>query len=492
MATQVLPPARSHFSPYPSSYDPTMFASVPCESSLPCESASLIYQAYGGPHGEGYHGYQPEQQGQHIYMVSPQAPGTEALMRRPPSLSPNVPMRVPPRRDRTPIRHHRPSVSRPRSHSRSELAMAYASEQGQTQPPTLAQPSMAVIPSQSAPTTPQLFGAQSSYAMPSAAESYTDPSSYFPSAGSPPTSLPDFNYQPDAQFQGYYQMGRSASQSVSAGVGMNPQDTTYLPPQGQQPPQGPQGLPSIGGGGPAYPPIQTPLESSPGDLEILSSRPKPQCWDHGCNGRQFSTFSNLLRHQREKSGSAMKSICPYCGTEFTRTTARNGHMYGASVKESLRKSHPKLRVHEVRVAKSDTHECQDRRFHELWLAFWQGVSRINLLNSTTVTLDISLHSIATIDGTPYEENYHQVLSIGKWPPAGEECFPISSLLLSAVTTLSCIHATFGMEARLPDWRDERFRRLMAVEYCLFRSKPLVAALVTLSRFRHGLHGNHYR
>ncbi|CAI6338412.1 unnamed protein product [Periconia digitata] len=59
---------------------------------------------------------------------------------------------------------------------------------------------------------------------------------------------------------------------------------------------------------------------------ILNSRPKPQCWEHGCNGRQFSTFSNLLRHQREKSGTATKSTCPRCGAEFTRTTARNGHM----------------------------------------------------------------------------------------------------------------------------------------------------------------------
>lgn len=59
---------------------------------------------------------------------------------------------------------------------------------------------------------------------------------------------------------------------------------------------------------------------------VLNSRPKPQCWEHGCNGRQFSTFSNLLRHQREKSGTASKSTCPRCGAEFTRTTARNGHM----------------------------------------------------------------------------------------------------------------------------------------------------------------------
>lgn len=61
-------------------------------------------------------------------------------------------------------------------------------------------------------------------------------------------------------------------------------------------------------------------------VKVVNSRPKPQCWDHGCNGRQFSTFSNLLRHQREKSGTAAKSYCPRCGAEFTRTTAMKGHM----------------------------------------------------------------------------------------------------------------------------------------------------------------------
>ncbi|KAI7577321.1 hypothetical protein KC316_g10350 [Hortaea werneckii] len=61
-------------------------------------------------------------------------------------------------------------------------------------------------------------------------------------------------------------------------------------------------------------------------IRVLNQRPKPQCWEHGCNGRQFSTFSNLLRHQREKSGTATKSYCPKCGAEFTRTTARNGHL----------------------------------------------------------------------------------------------------------------------------------------------------------------------
>lgn len=51
-----------------------------------------------------------------------------------------------------------------------------------------------------------------------------------------------------------------------------------------------------------------------------------QCHDHGCNGRQFSTHSNLLRHQREKSGTSSKSECPRCGAQFTRKTAMHGHI----------------------------------------------------------------------------------------------------------------------------------------------------------------------
>ncbi|ODM15103.1 hypothetical protein SI65_09599 [Aspergillus cristatus] len=61
-------------------------------------------------------------------------------------------------------------------------------------------------------------------------------------------------------------------------------------------------------------------------VRVISFRPKPQCWEHGCNGREFSTFSNLLRHQREKSGVVAKAECPVCGAAFTRTTARNIHL----------------------------------------------------------------------------------------------------------------------------------------------------------------------
>ncbi|KAL9630204.1 MAG: hypothetical protein Q9164_006537, partial [Protoblastenia rupestris] len=54
------------------------------------------------------------------------------------------------------------------------------------------------------------------------------------------------------------------------------------------------------------------------DPVILEPPTKPKCWDHDCNGRIFSTISNLLRHQREKSGITSKPTCPNCGAEFTR------------------------------------------------------------------------------------------------------------------------------------------------------------------------------
>lgn len=73
-------------------------------------------------------------------------------------------------------------------------------------------------------------------------------------------------------------------------------------------------------------------------LHVMSSRPRPQCWDHGCNGREFSTFSNLLRHQREKSGVVAKAECPVCGAVFTRTTARNIHVAQGKCKGAGRES----------------------------------------------------------------------------------------------------------------------------------------------------------
>jgi len=40
-----------------------------------------------------------------------------------------------------------------------------------------------------------------------------------------------------------------------------------------------------------------------------------QCWEHGCNGRQFSTFSNLLAISGEIR-TAAKATCPNCGARI--------------------------------------------------------------------------------------------------------------------------------------------------------------------------------
>jgi len=61
------------------------------------------------------------------------------------------------------------------------------------------------------------------------------------------------------------------------------------------------------------------------NLIPTSGNPNFVCWEHGCNGRQFSAFKNLRRHQREKGGMA-KPQCSRCGAEFTRPHARNYHV----------------------------------------------------------------------------------------------------------------------------------------------------------------------
>ncbi|EAU33743.1 conserved hypothetical protein [Aspergillus terreus NIH2624] len=101
-------------------------------------------------------------------------------------------------------------------------------------------------------------------------------------------------------------------------VSSNPSSLTVSPP-----PQ-PLMTPSTVYSSPDSAPASSDADQQ--QVRVISFRPKPQCWDHGCNGREFSTFSNLLRHQREKSGVVAKAECPSCGAVFTRTTARNIHV----------------------------------------------------------------------------------------------------------------------------------------------------------------------
>ncbi|KAI9670243.1 MAG: hypothetical protein M1831_006457 [Alyxoria varia] len=130
-----------------------------------------------------------------------------------------------------------------------------------------------------------------------------------------------------------YRSGMSSAPQTSMPLSesFGPPTTTFLSPPMQH------GMP-----GSSYPPYTTQIQSSystpasfplpnqvPSTRSVSQSesqRPKPRCFDHGCSGREFSTFSNLLRHQRERDGTATKSHCPQCGAEFTRTTAMQHHL----------------------------------------------------------------------------------------------------------------------------------------------------------------------
>ncbi|KAL8303512.1 hypothetical protein RB600_007119 [Gaeumannomyces tritici] len=169
-------------------------------------------------------------------------------------------------------------------------------------------------------TEPTTLASTSSYSMPTYATSLpTDPQTQ------PLFSAP---YQPHTSYLGEYQPAYTTtppslpSQYGRTAMSHDQQSMMYST------------MPVMGGGpGAMVPPAPSSASSPPhshheagGNVRVVGGRPKPQCWEHGCNGRQFSTFSNLLRHQREKSGQAAKAVCPNCGAEFTRTTARNGHL----------------------------------------------------------------------------------------------------------------------------------------------------------------------
>lgn len=123
----------------------------------------------------------------------------------------------------------------------------------------------------------------------------------------------DYRYAAPRDSLASYQRGHSLasghSSSRSSPLPVSPESNLYYPPV--------QHVAGVGN--------TTGIQES-SHVRVVQTRPKPRCYDHGCNGRQFSTFSNLLRHQREKSGQAAKARCPNCGAEFTRTTARNGHL----------------------------------------------------------------------------------------------------------------------------------------------------------------------
>ncbi|KIW15587.1 hypothetical protein PV08_05635 [Exophiala spinifera] len=314
MATQVISAPPAHHLPQQFGYDSDMMSSYHQLESFP------------SAHGS----YTSEHSRQPLLMVSPPNASSDIPFRRRSSHSPRSGLVAPVSHNRTPIRHNRGSVMNDRSHTRGDMIMSYAAEEN-TLYPSQSLPSTVGIRSQSGPSMAQMYG-MSAYPMSPPLASFGHQGGYFGSQLQSNVGQPESGEFPltqgEGEIQNFYTVGRTSSQGSAMSLpNAESPNAMYLTRT-----QGHQSLPSVGVTMQPFPPVPSTLESSPAESEIMPSRPKPQCWDHGCNGRQFSTFSNLLRHQREKSGSATKAICPHCGTEFTRTTARNGHMSGGKCK----------------------------------------------------------------------------------------------------------------------------------------------------------------
>ncbi|KAF2724193.1 hypothetical protein K431DRAFT_154254 [Polychaeton citri CBS 116435] len=71
-------------------------------------------------------------------------------------------------------------------------------------------------------------------------------------------------------------------------------------------------------------------EPSASDLGVQDEQGTPRCWEHGCCGREFSTRSNLVRHQKERSKAHTEHHCSMCGAVFSRVTALRQHIANQS------------------------------------------------------------------------------------------------------------------------------------------------------------------
>jgi len=60
------------------------------------------------------------------------------------------------------------------------------------------------------------------------------------------------------------------------------------------------------------------------------------CFDSCCDGRVFSSASNLRRHQRERSRQAHLSTCPFCNRSFYRRWTRDQHVLRLSCRRQWR------------------------------------------------------------------------------------------------------------------------------------------------------------
>jgi hypothetical protein len=78
----------------------------------------------------------------------------------------------------------------------------------------------------------------------------------------------------------------------------------------------------------------SPVSTSP--IVGHVSRPVIRCYEHGCDGRTFSSISNYRRHQRERAGQSPVCFCPRCGAAFYRRWTRDHHVERGSCLRTTR------------------------------------------------------------------------------------------------------------------------------------------------------------
>lgn len=71
---------------------------------------------------------------------------------------------------------------------------------------------------------------------------------------------------------------------------------------------------------------ELPCSASTSPVDEHADRPAIRCYDHGCDGRTFSSISNFRRHQRERAGQGPVCFCPRCGATFYRRWTRDHHV----------------------------------------------------------------------------------------------------------------------------------------------------------------------
>jgi hypothetical protein len=82
----------------------------------------------------------------------------------------------------------------------------------------------------------------------------------------------------------------------------------------------------IGTSEPPSPSTGRPETSSSGDY---------RCYQHGCEGRRFSSSENYRRHIRERNKSD-RTTCPFCAAVFTRKSNKDTHLRKGRCKGTFR------------------------------------------------------------------------------------------------------------------------------------------------------------